>query len=311
MTVRAHHRRTAAVAGLAAGALALAGCGSDEQGPGGSTSESGGKPKVVASTSAWGSVAQAVAGDAAQVESLVSGPDADPHSYESTPRDAATMSEADLAVTNGGGYDEFADKILGNRQKPTVQAMASEHHPPEEGEVNEHVWYDLHAVAEVGDRIADELSKVAPQQAGALHAGAQRFHAETGQLQQQVEQIKQRSQGKKVLSTEPLAHYVLDEAGLEDATPEDFVHAVEAEHDPSPESLAQVETALNQHQVQALVFNPQTESAVTKRVREAAERNHVPVVEMTETLPPGKTYVQWMGEQITDLGNAVNQGPQQ
>lgn len=309
MTVRAHHRRTAAVAGLAAGALALAGCGSDEQGPGGSPSEPGGKPKVVASTSAWGSVAQAVVGDAAEVDSIVSGPDADPHTYESTPRDAAKMSEADLAVTNGGGYDQFADKILGNRQKPTVQAMASEHHPPEEGEVNEHVWYDLHAVEEVGDQVAEQLSKIAPQQAGPLHEGAEKFRAETGKLQQQVEQTKQRSQGKKVLSTEPLAHYVLHEAGLEDATPEEFVHAIEAEHDPSPEALAQVQTALDHHEVQVLVFNPQTESEVTKRVREAAERNHVPVVEMTETLPPGKTYVQWMGEQITDLDHALNQGP--
>ena len=308
MTVRAHTHRATAVAGLAAGALALAGCGS-EGGPG-SNQDSGSRPTVVASTSAWGSVAQAVAGDAAQVDSIVSGPNADPHSYESTARDAATMSEADLALTNGGGYDQFADKLLGNRQKPTVQAMTAEHHPPEDGEVNEHVWYDLHAADEVGHQVADQLSRVAPQQAPKFHEGAEKFHADTEQLQQQLEQIKQRSQGKKVLATEPVAHYALDEAGLEDATPEDFVHAVEAEHDPSPEAIAQIDNALNNHEVQALVFNPQTESEVTKRVRETAERNHVPVVEMTETLPPGKTYVQWMGEQITNLSNALNQGPQ-
>jgi zinc/manganese transport system substrate-binding protein len=309
MTVRAHPGRTAAVAGLAIGALTLAGCGSQD---GGADQGSGSRPKVEASTSAWGSVAQAVTGDAAQVDSIINRPDSDPHSYESTPQDAAKISEASLVVTNGGGYDQFADKVLGSvgESKPTVQAMASEHHPPEDGEVNEHVWYDLRATQEVGDHIADQLSRIAPQQAPKFREGAAKFHADTDQLQDQLDQIKQRSQGQKVIATEPVAHYALDEAGLTDVTPEDFVHAVEADHDPSPESIAQVETALNQHQVQALVFNPQTESEVTKRVRETAERNHIPVVEMTETLPAGKTYVQWMRDEITSLGNALNQAPQ-
>lgn len=306
MIVRAHPRRAATVAGLAVGALALAGCGSS-----GSGSDPA-KPQVMASTSAWGSVAQAVGGNDVQVDSIVSDPSADPHSHESSPREAAQVSKADLVLTNGGGYDEFVDKVLASsgEPKPTVRAFDSEHEPPEPGEssANEHVWYDLHAVQEVADHTADELSKIAPQKAAAFHDSAARFRAGVGDLQQQVEQIKQQSQGKKVIATEPVAHYVLDQAGLDDVTPESFVHAVEDENDPSPEAVAQLQDALNAHQVSAVVFNPQTESAVTKQVRDTAQRNQVPVVEMTETLPPGKDYLQWMGEQITNLGTALHQG---
>lgn len=308
MTVRARRpRKTAAVAGLTVGALTLAGCGSA-----GPDSSSGDAPKIVASTSAWGSVAQAVGGNDVQVDSIVSDPSADPHSYESSPRDAAKLSDADLVVTNGGGYDEFVDKVLASddKQKPTVQAVQSEHEQPEPGEhsPNEHVWYDLHAVQEVSDHIADELARISPDKAARFHQSAARFHTDTDGLQAKIAQIKQQAQGKKVIATEPVAHYLIEAAGLEDITPEEFVHATEAENDPSPESVAQLQDALNSHQAAAVVFNPQTESAVTKQVRDTAQRDQIPVVNMTETLPRGKTYLQWMDEQITSLGTALNQG---
>lgn len=308
MTVRARRpRQTAAVAGLTVGALTLAGCGSA-----GPDSSSGDAPKIVASTSAWGSIAQAVGGNDVQVDSIVSDPSADPHSYESSPRDAAKLSDADLVITNGGGYDEFVDKVLASddKQKPTVQAVQSEHEQPEPGEhsPNEHVWYDLHAVQEVSDHIADELAKISPDKAARFHQSAARFHTDTDGLQAKIAQIKQQAQGKKVIATEPVAHYLVEAAGLEDITPEEFVHATEAENDPSPESVAQLQDALNSHQAAAVVFNPQTESAVTKQVRDTAQRDQIPVVNMTETLPRGKTYLQWMDEQITSLGTALNQG---
>ena len=57
--------------------LGVAGCGSS------STVSGNERLTVVASTTVWGSVARAVAGDAADVKSIISDPSADPHSYES------------------------------------------------------------------------------------------------------------------------------------------------------------------------------------------------------------------------------------
>src|SRR5687767_7509678 len=62
---------------------------------------------VVASTDVYGAVAQAVGGDLVQVTSLIQDPSADPHSYESTPADAAAVASAAVVVFNGGGYDDF------------------------------------------------------------------------------------------------------------------------------------------------------------------------------------------------------------
>ncbi len=77
--------RTALAAAAVACATTLAACGSATTG-----SDDEDILRVVASTNVWGSVAQAVAGDRIEVESLVTEPSADPHSYEASPLDAAS-----------------------------------------------------------------------------------------------------------------------------------------------------------------------------------------------------------------------------
>ncbi|WP_416062618.1 metal ABC transporter solute-binding protein, Zn/Mn family [Rhodococcus indonesiensis] len=113
---------TATVGLTCAAALTLAACGSDS----GDGATGSGEIRVVASTNVWGSVAQAVAGDRIEVQSLITEPSADPHSYEASPADAAAISDASLVVYNGGGYDQFVDDILDSTGAgaATVDAMA-------------------------------------------------------------------------------------------------------------------------------------------------------------------------------------------
>src|SRR5581483_3258955 len=70
------------------------------------------KLRVVAAEDFWGSIARQLGGDHADVTSLISDPDTDPHEYEATPADGAAMATAQVAVVNGIGYDGWADKLL-------------------------------------------------------------------------------------------------------------------------------------------------------------------------------------------------------
>ncbi|WP_016932104.1 metal ABC transporter solute-binding protein, Zn/Mn family [Rhodococcus sp. R1101] len=107
--------RTALAAAAVACATTLAACGTDTSGADDDAIS------VVASTNVWGSIAQAVAGDRVEVRSLITEPNADPHSYEASPLDAAAISDASLVVYNGGGYDHFVDDILdASGEKPAV-----------------------------------------------------------------------------------------------------------------------------------------------------------------------------------------------
>lgn len=114
--------RAALAAATVSGVTVLAACGSS----GGTGPQDPDELRVVASTNVWGSIAQAVAGDRLQVQSLIDEPSADPHSYEASPLDAAAVGDATLVVYNGGGYDHFVDDILdaSGRDIPTVEAFA-------------------------------------------------------------------------------------------------------------------------------------------------------------------------------------------
>ncbi|WP_029090417.1 metal ABC transporter substrate-binding protein [Brevibacterium album] len=91
-----------------ASALVLAGCGSGSAGAG----EDGGEVTVVTSTNVYASLAEAVAGDAAEVTPIISDPAQDPHEYEASARDQLALSKADLVVMNGGGYDSYMSTML-------------------------------------------------------------------------------------------------------------------------------------------------------------------------------------------------------
>jgi len=296
------------VAALSVAALSvvvLAGCGSADSGAGQGGAE--GATSVVASTNVWGSVVEAVAGDAVEVTSLIDDPSADPHSYESTPADTAAVTDADLVVFNGGGYDEFMAEILGTLDgKPTVNAFqAAQVEGGHGGGANEHVWYDLAAVETVADRVAEELGRLLPDQAETFATNAEAFRTEIDAIAEQVSAIADANPDARVALTEPIAVYLIDDAGLTNATPPEFLEAVEEENDPPAAAVAAMRELMSGNQVAALIYNPQTETPVTRQVRSDAEETGLPVVEMTETLPDDRGYVEWMTGQVEELASAL------
>lgn len=286
--------------------LGIAGCGSTGQ-----QASRNERLTVVASTTVWGSVARTVAGDAAEVKSIISDPSGDPHSYESKPADAAEVTNADLVVFNGGGYDDFMSQILqeaGN--KPIVEAFALAPQKPADGALpNEHVWYDLPVVQSVAQQVAEKLGQLDPGQAPQFTARAQAFRTEIDGLAAKLAGIAQTHAGQRVAMTEPVAQYLITAAGLTDATPPDFLEAVEEEKDPPATAVAATNELFTQRQVRALVYNPQAETPVTSQLRTASEAARIPVVTMTETLPENTDYRGWMSGQIDALSAALQAQP--
>ena len=320
-------RVLAASFAMSVSALALTACGS--------SSEDDGTLTVVASTNVWGSVASAVAGDDVSVKSLIQDPSADPHSYESTPSDAAEITDADLVVFNGGGYDEFVEKILDQAgDKRTVEAFAllgtegdladghdhdhaetgQEHadeggdeHGHVHGAVNEHVWYDVATVDAVAHEIAEQLGELDPDNAASYTTRADEFHEKLHGISDTTAAIAAAHPNAPVAQTEPIAHYLLLAAGADDRTPEEFEEAIEQGTDPSPAALAATRDLLQTKQVRALIFNTQTDDTTSEDVRATAAAAGIPVVEVTETLPEGLDYIQWQTRNADALAAALNQ----
>ena len=113
-----------------------------------------------------------------------------------------------------------------------------------------------------------------------------------------------------MVATEPVAHYLLVNAGITDKTPEGFSSAIEEDTDPSPADLAAMLDLINTHQVSALLFNPQTQTAVTKQIEDAARQASMPVVTVTETLPEGTDYLTWQRQTVEQLASQLDKAPQ-
>jgi len=195
---------------------------------------------VVASTDVWGSIARAVAADHAKVDSILTSPTDDPHSYEATPANAAAIADASLVVYNGGGYDHWVDDVLAAHPAvATVDAyslLGAETTP--DGPANEHVFYDPTVAKAVAARVAVRLASDDAAHADAYRANAAEFGRQTDAIAASERTIGEKHPGAAVVSTEPVAHYLLVNAGITDRTPEGFASAAEQGDDPSPADLA-------------------------------------------------------------------------
>jgi zinc/manganese transport system substrate-binding protein len=90
-------------------------------------------------------------------------------------------------------------------------------------------------------------------------------------------------------------------------TPPEFSEAIEEETDPPVVAVADTTDLITNKQVVALVNNDQTETNVTDQLTAAAKTAGIPVVNVSETLPPGVTdYVEWMTKEIDALADAVS-----
>jgi zinc/manganese transport system substrate-binding protein len=258
---------------------------------------------VVASTNVWGSIVNQVGGSLVSVTSFIDSPSADPHSYEANARNQLALKKAALVVANGGGYDAFVDTMVAGLASPppVLHAVAIAN----TGQDNEHVWYDLPAVRAVADEIAVQLSKIDPANAAAFAANAKTFDGQVADLERQVATIKQQAGGSAVAVTESVPLYLLGLAGLQNLTPPEFSAAIENETDVPPAALASTLALFTTHRVRALVYNEQTTGPQTEQVLAASKTAGIPVVAVSETLPAGVGYVEWMQRTVTALHEAV------
>ncbi|MFD7626028.1 metal ABC transporter solute-binding protein, Zn/Mn family [Streptomyces sp. NPDC059851] len=265
---------------------------------------------VVASTNVYGDIVRQVGGGRVAVVSIISDPAQDPHSYEASTRTQLELSRAAVVVENGGGYDEFVGRMLRSSDNSSAEVIdavqVSGKEANDAGEFNEHVWYDLPTVGRLADRIAQALGRTAPGDAEVFRKNAQVFKDELAGLQARTDRIESRHPGAPVAVTEPVPLYLTEACGLVNKTPAAFSEAIEEGDDVPPRALQQTLALFTDHRVEALVYNEQTTGPQTERVRKAAEDNRVPVVPVTETLPPGKDYVGWMTDNIAAIERALD-----
>lgn len=285
----------------------LAGCGSSSDSAGDKSAPT--RVTVVASTNVYGDIARRIGGDRVDVVSVISDPDQDPHSYEADPQNQLALSKAKVVVENGGGYDDFVDRMLKSGHNDSAEVInaveVSGKAAPEGGELNEHVWYDFPTVAEVAGRISTALTEADPADAAAFEKNAAAFKARLAPLESKEAQIRKAHGGEGIAITEPVPLYMTEASGLVNRTPAQFSEAIEEGDDVSPRILRESLALFSGRKVKALVCNEQTSGPQTEKAEAAAKAAGIPVVPVTETLPKGKDYLGWMTANLAALAGAL------
>ena len=269
-----------------------------------------GAVKVIAATPVWVSIAEAIGGDQVEATALISDPNQDPHSYEASARDQLAVDSANLAIINGGHYDDFFAQMVetatADGSGPAIIHVANDLGA---GDVNEHYWYELGAVAEVAPIIAYELGQAKPSEQATFDANLKTFLADLGLLEDEIAAGVEANFERPVFSSEPVADYLLTLFGLQNVTPSEFAEAIEEETDVPVAVLAEGLNLIKQGKVDLLVINAQTASPQVDQIVEAAKAAKVPVVEVTEyQTEPGQSFIAWMSNNILKIQTALAGG---
>ena len=141
------------------------------------------RPTIVVSTNILGDVVEELVGDEAQVVTLMK-PNADPHSFEISAQEAATLRSADLLVSNGLGLEEGLQQHLDAAD--TVPAFVAgdviEALDYSEGDAagmpDSHFWTDPERMIDVVDAIEPVLAEIDGIDAEALDETVEDYRGE-------------------------------------------------------------------------------------------------------------------------------------
>ena len=260
---------------------------------------------VVAAENFYGDMVRQIGADRVSVTSIMSDPNIDPHEYESNVDDARALASADLVIENGGGYDDWMDKLLSASPRASRQLIKGFDVAPNKLPENEHVWYAVDNVAAVADAVASDLSKALPQSAAFFSKNNQAFQQSLEPIKARIAQIAGRWSGTPVGLTETIFLYQAGPMGLKVLTPFEFQKAIAEGNDPPADTVVEAENQIKQKKIRILIYNEQTVSAITTKAQDDAKAAGIPVVGVTETMPTGESYQSWMLRQLDEVRMAL------
>jgi len=268
---------------------------------GSTTSSSSTAINVVAAENFYGDIVKQLGGSHVSVTSIISDPNIDPHQYESNAQTAIQVSKAQLVIETSGGYDDWMDKILSGSPNPNRLLLKGFDIAQVKLPENVHVWYSIDNVATIAQAITNDLEKLDPADAATFENNLQMFKQSLQPIQQKLSAIKAKYAGTPVGLTETIYLYQAVPLGLTVLTPFEFQKAMAEGNDPPADTFVTAENQITHHQIKVLIYNEQTVTPSTTKLENDARAQNIPIVPVTETMPPGKTYQTWMLDQLNTL----------
>ncbi|TLU71877.1 metal ABC transporter solute-binding protein, Zn/Mn family [Lichenicoccus roseus] len=262
--------------------------------------------RIVAAENVYGDVAAQLAGHTAQVTSVLSNPNQDPHLFEASPSVARALSHATITISNGNGYDGWMAGLLAASPAPDRHDIVVADLLGARAGSNPHLWYDPQTMRTFANGFTRVMDATDAPQAAAHAAARDRFLGSLAPVQARIDAIRARFGGTSVTATEPVFGLMSNALGLVMRN-ERFQVAVMNDAEPRPSDVVAFEDDLRGHKVAVLFYNSQASDTAARRLLGLARQAGIPVVGVTETEPAGMDYQHWMLSELDLTGRALAQ----
>jgi len=275
------------------------------------------RPLVVASFFTLWDFTRQVAGDRAEVVSLVP-PGVEPHDWEPTPQDVIQVRKARLFVYNGAGFEQAADRLLkeiaGSGPLPvnTTAGIALLEAPGEarggrdkDHARDPHVWLDPVLAGAQVDAITAGLIQADPEGRAGYAERAAAYKAKLAALHADFEAGLRECARRDVVTSHAAFAYLTRRYRLNQVP----VLGIAPESEPSPADLARLVRFARQARVKYIFFETLVSPKLAETLaREVGAKTLVlnPVEGLTkEEQAAGKDYLVLMRENLANLRTAL------
>ena len=274
---------------------------------------------VTASFSILGDLVSVVGGPRVTVTTLV-GPDQDAHSFEPRPTDAKTLLTTQLLVTNGLGFEPWADKLAkaagykgdkvvattGLKGLTPAPAPGADKHKGHSGHahgtVDPHAWQDSHHVVVYVRNIAAGLTRVDPAGAAIYRTNADAYIKELQALDTwaQAQFAGLTPAQRKVITSHDAFGYLGARYQIQFLAPQ----GVNTDVEPSAKQVAQLIRQIQREKIRAVfVENMSDPRLMAQLSRDAGVTVGAALYSdaLSRAGQPGATYLQMMRHNVSQI----------
>jgi len=261
--------------------------------------------KIVAAENFYGGIVQQIAGGSAEVISILTNPNQDPHEFTTNATTAKAVADADLIIYNGLSYDPWMEKLLGVKGKANrVVIRVADLIGAKEGD-NPHIWYGPRTMPALAAKLVELLSRNNSSEAANYQKRLEDFKASMKPELDKIADLKAMASGVAVTATEPVFGYMSDALGFKMLN-YDFQVRIMNDSEPGADQTAAFEKSLTSKTARILFYNSQVTDPTTDRMQQIARQSGIPIVGVTETQPPDQPgYVGWMLHELDEVQSAL------
>lgn len=261
-------------------------------------------PEVVASVYPLEFVAEAVGGDLVGVEGITPA-GAEPHDIELTASQVRDLTNADLLVYIGEGFQPAVEDVVSQLDDGVAFDVLSGKDllapPPDEDlDVDPHVWLDPTIMASIAEQVAARLADIDPAHEDTLLDNAEQLGRALAQLDDEFADGLATCRTREIVASHKAFAYLAARYDLEQVG----ISGVDPEAEPTAERLTEVARFVEDHDVTTIFFEELGSSDIADTLARETGAD-VDVLATLEAPPDSGDYFDVMRDNLAKLRQAL------